>query len=394
MRVKLWLVLSFLVFLGVNIYSQKRVDIPPDSYDGIEIVEISLKTGEAQIFIVSASPNQTLSVSVDTDNPDGVAFIKLLNGDAKIDKWFNDFDDFEVLTSRQDDYLIEVKNVSKKTYETTLFFSLSDAKSYRNISGKDFMPVKNIRQIDFKNFLYPPVMGDIYRKVRVRNGEYSEKNENYESWFKVGDIEFGDIDGDKIEEAIVSLFDWGGGTGIFSDAFVFKLKNGRPVRIDRFGVGDRAFGAVRNVKIKNGLVIIQRNDAGLRGGACCPEFITTENFRWNGKTFVQSGKTFKKNIHPTTRISFAKGSFGDNFTVKFSPKDDIKRFVIRAKKGQILSVISDESESSIYLLDGEAEVVKLSNGFNAKLEKDGDFVFHVSNYKNKLMEYAVKVEIR
>ncbi len=394
MRVKLWFILSFLVLFSVDIQSQKRVDIPPDNYDATEIVEISLKAGEAQLFIVPSSAKQTLSVGVDTEDPDGVAFIKLLNGDTKTDKWFDDFDDFEVLTGRQDDYLIEVKNVGKKTYETALFFSLYEAESYRNISRKDFLPVKNIRRIDFKNFLYPPVMGDIYRKVRVINGEFSEENEIHKSWFKVGDVAFGDIDGDKTEEAIVSLFDWSGGSGIFSDVFVFKLKNGKPVRIDRFGVGDRAFGGVRGVKIKNGLVIIQRNDAGLRGGACCSQFITTEKFRWDGETFVQSGKIIRQNIYPTTRIIFAKGASGKDFTVIFSPKEDTERFIVRAKKGQILSVTSNESEPGIYLLDGEAEVAKMPNGFNAKLEKDGDFVFHVSNYKNKLAKYSVKIEIK
>src|SRR5690606_30286699 len=110
---------------------------------------------------------------------------------------------------------------------------------------------------------------------------------------RVLDVVYGDVDNDATDEAIVSVSYWGGGSGDFSDDFVYKLINGKPVVISRFGVGDRAMGGVDKVWIKDGIVYDRRYDSGSHGGACCSEFLITYPLKWNGSDFEIFGKEKK-----------------------------------------------------------------------------------------------------
>ena len=124
-----------------------------------------------------------------------------------------------------------------------------------------------IRSIDFKNFTYEPLcVGDEARKVTVKGGSFSEEKqmEGYVDrfYFEVFGVAFGDLDGDKQDEALVLGVCNSGGTGNFSEGFVYQIKNGKPVLIERFEGGDRAYGGIKAARVENGLAVIERYDPG------------------------------------------------------------------------------------------------------------------------------------
>src|SRR5687767_1632081 len=87
----------------------------------------------------------------------------------------------------------------------------------------------NIRDVDFKNFTYTPFCaGDPDEKpkpVTVKNGEYSseKQEEGYVDrfYFNVFDVTYGDLNADRVDEAVVLTVCNTGGTGQFSEGFVF-----------------------------------------------------------------------------------------------------------------------------------------------------------------------------
>src|SRR5687768_9805023 len=91
-----------------------------------------------------------------------------------------------------------------------------------------------INQVDFKNFTYPAhCASETPQKITVKNGEFAEEKQQDgyvdRFYFNVMDIAYGDLNADGREEAIVLTVCNTGGTGNFSEGFVFQIKNGKPV---------------------------------------------------------------------------------------------------------------------------------------------------------------------
>src|SRR5215212_2165008 len=87
-----------------------------------------------------------------------------------------------------------------------------------------------IRKIDFKNFTYEPYcVGEEKRKITVKNGEYTLNKGDYDRmYFTVTNVTYGDANGDQIEDAIVLTICNTGGTGQFSEGFIYGVKDGKP----------------------------------------------------------------------------------------------------------------------------------------------------------------------
>lgn len=255
----------------------------------------------------------------------------------------------------------------------------------------------DIRKIDFKNFTYVigNLSGENKMKVTVKNGEFFRNKEDDKLYFSVQSVEYGDINGDGQDEAIVTTVYNSGGTGNFSDGFVFTLKNGKPIVLTGFEGGDRAYGGLVSAKVSNGILVVERNSPGEFGGSCCAEFIETTRYRWNGKQLAQIGKTESRELYPATRISFTKGSSMSIFDVNI-PKGEIKRFVVTARSGQTLRVTSNAkpAKSVFYrLVRGDGDEKDIANGMTVKLNKNGDYVFELSNNTENDLSISVSVEI-
>lgn len=255
-----------------------------------------------------------------------------------------------------------------------------------------------IRKVDFKNFEYEPFCaGEEPEKVTVKNGEYSKETKDKDSdfvdrfYFDVTEVVFGDIDGDNKEDAVILTSCNTGGTGQFSEGFVYMLKLDKPVMVERIAGGDRADGGLHSAKIENGMVEIVRNDVGEAGGACCPEFKVATKYKWNGKQLVKHGSDVRSELYPTEKVSFAKGATKSSMKVTV---DDIKRFSFGARSGQSISVSVDSTDVSVTLIKGDADVTEGTNGFNGRLTGSGEFVIQLQNSGEKPTAVTLTIEIK
>jgi hypothetical protein len=250
----------------------------------------------------------------------------------------------------------------------------------------------DIRKVDFKNFTYDVDIFEKKEKLKLKNGEFDRNTEEDKLYFVITDVVYGDLNGDGKEEAVVTTSMNTGGTGNFSSGIIFTMKNGKPFILTEFEGGDRAYGGIRSVKIDKGVFILQQNDVGEAGGACCPEFSVTTMFELKGGKLVQLGKVERRELYPQTRVKFVKGKSFAIIPIKIE-KYDQKRFVIGARKGQTLSVSSSAKGVSYSLFKGEGDVENTDNGMIVKLNETGDFVFIVSNDNDKDMEFSITAEI-
>lgn len=251
-----------------------------------------------------------------------------------------------------------------------------------------------IRKVDFKNFTYEPFCaGEEKTKVTVKKGEFSQEKTDEQLYFDVRDITYGDVNGDKDEDAIIVTNCNTGGTGQFTEGFVYTMKNGKPELLTRIEGGDRAYGGLISAKVEGNLLVVDRNDVSEDSGACCPEFAVTTRYKWDGSKLVESGKADRRELYPATRISFEKGKSSTEITVTV-PGNEIKRFSVGARSGQTLSVTGDSKSFSYSLIKGEADIQDNELGFNAKLNESGDFVFQIQNITEKEGKAVVKIQIK
>jgi len=110
-------------------------------------------------------------------------------------------------------------------------------------------------------------------------------------------VTYGDLNGDSSDEAAVTLYYTGGGTGAYSKGFLFSLQNGRLKLLTTFAGGDRADGGIKKVRIADGILSVQRNEPERMNdvvvGLCCPKYLITTTYRWDGRRLIQVGEPEK-----------------------------------------------------------------------------------------------------
>lgn len=265
------------------------------------------------------------------------------------------------------------------------------------ISTSAVLAQKNgISKVDFKNFTYQPYCaGEKATKVTVKDGEFSRETpqDGYTDrfFFKVFSVTYGDLNLDGRPEAIVLTVCNTGGTGNFSEGFIYMLRGRKPALLARIEGGDRAHDGLRSAVAENGLLVVERNDAGEAGGACCPEFAVTTKYRLYGSKLEMSGVPVKRELYPLTPIRFARNASSATVKVTVEPQDR-KRFILSARAGQMMSVKVDSPKISVSLL-GDALVTEGVNGFTAKLQKSGNFTIELSNYEETAIEVTLSVGI-
>ena len=254
-----------------------------------------------------------------------------------------------------------------------------------------------IRSVDFKNFTYlAHCVGEEPSDVTVKDGEFLEEKQmdGYVDRFSfsVFDIAYGDLTGDRKDEAIVLTICNTGGTGNFSEGFVYSMKGRKPDLIARIPGGDRADGGLRSTRVENGLLIVESNETGPEGGACCPQIIVTTRYKVAGGRIVQSGKESRRDIFPTERVTFAKGTSGKTFRITI-PAEEGKRFVVGARAGQTLTVSVDTDKASLRLVE-DAEPKYGINNFLVKLPSTGNYTIEVQNDSDVDLAVVVNIKIQ
>ncbi len=255
----------------------------------------------------------------------------------------------------------------------------------------------NIRQVDFGNFAYPAFCaGEESETITVEDSEYAyetkEDGHTDRRYFKVSAPEFGDLTGDGKDEAVIISVCNTGGTGNFTEGYIYSIKGGKPELIARLPGGDRADGGLRSAKVVNKQLVIESNDTGELGGACCPEFIVTSKFRLQGEKLIAVLTPSRRAIFPIERVTFARGTSGKTFTTTL-PADEGKQFVVGAKAGQQLVVSTSSDDASLQLLD-DASVTHGINNFLARLPKNGDYTVQIQNNTDKPLTITVNIRIQ
>ncbi|NNE99159.1 MAG: hypothetical protein HKN25_09090, partial [Pyrinomonadaceae bacterium] len=155
-----------------------------------------------------------------------------------------------------------------------------------------------------------------------------------------------------------------------------------------------AFGGLRKARVKDGLLVVDSNDAGKYGGACCAEYAVTNTYRFDGKTLKEVGKSSRRELYPAKRIAFSSGKFGKKITIRMAPEEQKRRFVVGAAAGQTLMVTNRNPELKLRLRRGDAQILEEDTSLVAKLRKSGDYVFEVNKFSNREQKFSFLVTIK
>ena len=173
------------------------------------------------------------------------------------------------------------------------------------LDDKNKTTASPIGKFDFKNHTYPLPRGwqDADSKEAVL-----EKGSRRMSEEKIGlsyvTTKFGDVTGDKIDEAFVVLKIETAGSAIPQIVYVFTMEASEPELIWYFRTGDRADGGLKNIYAENGEVTVELfgQDRFILGEVetsritgdeeqlCCPTSFSRTHYKWNGKNFLMQGK--------------------------------------------------------------------------------------------------------
>ena len=146
----------------------------------------------------------------------------------------------------------------------------------------------SIRSVDFRNFDYgsPPGESRI-----VLYGGRSKRRTFGKPDSKLAAVRYADLDGDGKEEAVVVITtDLFGSGGYDQHYYVFAYRTGVPRKIFQ---EHRERG--RGIQIKGGALIIVAPYWDNEIPHCCPKYIETTAYRFNGSRLVVSKRWLKRN---------------------------------------------------------------------------------------------------
>lgn len=98
---------------------------------------------------------------------------------------------------------------------------------------------------------------------------------------------FADLDGDGVEDAVISGVLSTGGTGHFSDVRIYTQRAGTIALIAAIPGGDRGDGGIRHVALDGRAVIVDRNVLAEGDGVCCASGSQRERWIWRGGELVE-----------------------------------------------------------------------------------------------------------
>jgi hypothetical protein len=170
-------------------------------------------------------------------------------------------------------------------------------------------PKSPIRQVDFRNLSYPklPTGKCSLEEIHLKDGKYKgpdewapDRTSSVGCWaVALSQVDYGDVTGDGIEEAIVTLYAEMGGTESSQDVYIYTSQGGEPVLLWKFATGDRADGGRRRIAAENGALVIELFGVGAVIGRdlsdtedvpdCCPAHFTRTRYKWVGNKLQQDG---------------------------------------------------------------------------------------------------------
>ena len=156
----------------------------------------------------------------------------------------------------------------------------------------------SIHRVDFQNFTYrTPCLEYNPVLIHTRDGSFRQKHGDEKLFLKVWRVTYGDLTGDQRDEAAVLTICDTGGSGRFTQGYIYTMRKGRVVELTQVEGGDRAFYGIHYIRMERGLLVVERYAPLEEGvGACCPKYIDTQKYRWNGRRLIRTGKTHRRNF--------------------------------------------------------------------------------------------------
>lgn len=149
----------------------------------------------------------------------------------------------------------------------------------------------NIRKVDFNNFKYRLSCGsaDKVSTVVVKNGEYTGGKGSIDPvYLQITDVFFGDLNGDRREEAVVLYSCGSGASYVYIWGLAFTQKRNKPLQITDIEGGNKTDGGFHDVKIVKGRLIVERYELGVAGIG--PVAIVRTRYTIKGKRLKQIGR--------------------------------------------------------------------------------------------------------
>ena len=129
----------------------------------------------------------------------------------------------------------------------------------------------------------------VYRSDYFKEGQVKLVNGKYENAGIVisldEQMQFGDVTGDRVEDAVVVLVTDTGGNGAFYDLAVVIDENGAPANIASTYLGDRV--KIESIYIEAGKVTVSMAMHGETDPDCCPTLKVVKTYRLQGTTLVE-----------------------------------------------------------------------------------------------------------
>jgi hypothetical protein len=107
---------------------------------------------------------------------------------------------------------------------------------------------------------------------------------------------------------------------------------------------------------------------------------------------VNTNANVKPADNSPKRIAFSKGANWGAMNITLAP-GAAQKFVVGAKKGQMMDVEVSSKETSVNLIKGKAQTTEDFGYLNAELQANGDYIFEVKNSTKKEIKTSVKVTI-
>lgn len=141
-----------------------------------------------------------------------------------------------------------------------------------------------------------------------------------------------DLTSDGQDEAVVILKIQTGGTAIPQVVYVFNWVAEKPELIWTFRTGDRADGGLKDIRVENGEPVVELygQDRFILGQVetgkvtgdeeqlCCPTYFTRSRYKWNGSSFLLSGKRLTFSVADPTAPPLE--NWGEKVNAKIAAK--------------------------------------------------------------------------
>jgi hypothetical protein len=159
-----------------------------------------------------------------------------------------------------------------------------------------------IRSIDFRNFTFDwyPTWADATpsgRRIILKAGEmdlgHRPGKEPFQFYLPENYVEYGDLTGDGVEEAVVRIGIITSGTARPDLVFVYTLAGGKPKRLWVSETGNRADRGLHRVYIEEGYLLLEQYkpdttiDRGKKITLPSSHQYTRTYLRWNGHSFTK-----------------------------------------------------------------------------------------------------------